>query len=82
MLSRRCFEFINTSKTKLSEQNAEQILRAAVLMKVAELTRFCVDYTWSLILFIQYCRSPIWSTNEDIGSDINGTITKTITVIM
>jgi len=40
----KVLEFMYTGQTELSDQNVEQILRAADLMKLTELTTFCVDY--------------------------------------
>ena len=40
----KVLEFMYTGQTELSDQNVEQILRAADLMKLTELRTFCVDY--------------------------------------
>jgi len=40
----KVLEFMYTGQTELSDQNVEHILRAADLMKLTELTTFCVDY--------------------------------------
>jgi len=40
----KVLEFMYTGQTELSNQNVEQILKAADLMKLTELTTFCVDY--------------------------------------
>jgi len=40
----KVLEFMYTGQTELTDQNVEQILRAADLMKLTELTAFCVDY--------------------------------------
>jgi len=40
----KVLQFMYTGETELSDENVEQILRAADLMKLTELTAFCVDY--------------------------------------
>jgi len=40
----KVLEFMYTGETELSDENVEHILRAADLMKLTELTAFCVDY--------------------------------------
>jgi len=40
----KVLEFMYTGQTELSDQNVEHILRAADLMKLTELTKFCGDY--------------------------------------
>jgi len=40
----KVLQFMYTGETELSDENIEQILRAADLMKLTELTAFCVDY--------------------------------------
>jgi len=40
----KVLQFMYTGETELSDENVEQILRAADLMKLTELTTFCVDY--------------------------------------
>ena len=40
----KVLQFIYTGETELNEENVENILRAADLMKLTELIQFCVDY--------------------------------------
>jgi len=40
----KVLQFIYTGETELNEENVENILRAAELMKLTELTQFCVDF--------------------------------------
>ena len=40
----KVFQFIYTGETEINEENVENILRAAELIKLTELTQFCVDY--------------------------------------
>jgi len=40
----KLLQFMYTGETELNEENVENILRAADLMKLIELTQFCVDY--------------------------------------
>jgi len=40
----KVLQFMYTGETEINEKNVENILRAADLMKLTELTQFCVDY--------------------------------------
>ena len=40
----KVLQFIYTGETELNEENVENILRAADLMKLPELAQFCVDF--------------------------------------
>jgi len=40
----KVLQFMYTGETELSDENVEHVLRAADLMKLTELTTFCVDY--------------------------------------
>jgi len=40
----KVLQFIYTGEMELNEENVENILRAADLMKMTELTQFCVDF--------------------------------------
>jgi len=61
----KLLQFMYTGETELNEENVENILRAADLMKLTELTQFCVDYLTDRVSTKTYPR--YWKIAEQMS---------------